>query len=512
MKKTTFLATLCLSLNALAFTPTQEKDLKAFSEGHKFTTNLFELEKLGIQKKMLPEKSRPWSGSYWADRAGSIAVRYTNSGLNEGFRILMGTSRSEGQFNRRQKDIVEKIEKMSDEELAKLSPAEKYDLIVGDLDFTFSHELWEKINHNKEHWGAVTMWTGICHGWSPASIHLPRPSKLIHIPILDGKKMLPVYPDDVKALGSFLWANKANYTEQMFTGNRCNQKRPKVDRKTGLVKPLENFTRQENECGDVDPLLFHLITMNRIGIIEKSFVVDVDYNAPVNNHPVAGYEIKYYNVEKKEDAEFKNALIDIKNIKDDVLKDVRDEKTKFVLGVELKLILTHWQQPKRKEIDSVENDTYLDETYIYELDLDEAGNPLKGHWRTSKDGTSGRPHFPDFMWNDFEGYRPREFNRNASRGLEVTLERGLSVGFEKASITNAMNTIKLLNSTRITHKLARRENLSKKAEKLVKEQNMSKEEAANSLEALIDKAGVPKKAPNPHLLSDVVLQLFELAK
>ena len=364
---------------------------------------------------------KPWSSTYWPDRSGGIANRYTNK-VAGGIDILNGVPFSKREFKRDFRRLEKNLLTMDEKELNKLSPAEKYDLIVNDLKFTFSKSVWKKIDHNRDHWGRTTYWTGICHGWAPASIHFPRPKSTVTVPVLNGAKYLDLYPSDIKALGSFLWANMGNYPtgDTLFAGNRCNKKKPLRDPDTGLIGPITNFTRNENECSDVDPLLFHIVLLNRLALQSKSFIIDVDYNEPVNNHPVTGFELKYFNPKTGKYSDYKSAKIQLSKIERDALKDHRARNTNQVLGIEAKVYTAHWRQPIRNRTDSVENDKDLVMVYKYELDLDSKDNPLKGHWRAARrNGVKGKVRFPDFIWDFKSDFTPREYFSSISNELHL---------------------------------------------------------------------------------------------
>lgn len=504
----------CLVMTTQVFSQTIEQDLKEFSEGTVFRTNIHEIESLNIQRSILPDNVKPWSSSFWPNRAGGIGVRYKNSDLREGSRIVLGTGNAQRVFENNLNELQQKLYDLSEEELGELSPAEKYDLLVGDTNFTFSKQLFLKINENKEHWGATTFWTGICHGWAPASIHLPRPSKMLRLPILGGTRTLAVYPEDIKAMGSFLWANMANPASQMDSGNRCNQKYPKIDRNTGEVLSLVNFSRQKDECRDTDPLVMHLVTVNRIALMKRSFVVEVDFNAPVNNHPLSGYEIKFFNLNDfKKDGSLAETIVPLSSLKKDILTNSRHPRATHVVGVEMKLLLAHWQNPKRMDTNSASDDTTLEDTIIYQLDLDAKGEPLKGHWRSARNPNSiGKINFPDFIWNDYQGFRPAEYYTYLSFGLEADLALGLNNQFLPAAQRNSAARIKLSNETRLSHRVSKAEGLQDQAKEIMTSQNVLRSEAANQLESILNGLGIPQDEANPMLLSKVVLKLFDLAK
>ena len=67
--------------------------------------------------------------------------------------------------------------------LAALSPSEKYDLYLGDLDFTLTRYERQRTQVLKTVKGSpeynkkfkIPEWEGLCHAWAPATIHYKNP-------------------------------------------------------------------------------------------------------------------------------------------------------------------------------------------------------------------------------------------------------------------------------------------------------------------------------------------------
>lgn len=523
-----FALSLLLSLQALAVTPAQQTDINEFVENMKPVQNLFELNKYNIRSVTLPADKAPWSGSFWPDRAGSIAVSYTDSKFIEQMKIIFGSRLAESSFNSQQEDIEKELFMMSEKDLNKLSPAEKYDLLMGDTTFSLSKQIWKRINKVNDYADGLAFWSGICHGWAPAAISMPRPKHAVTLPILGGRRMITFYPEDLKALGSYLWASMANNDDKMkFAGNRCNISSPKKNKRTDLVEPLTNPTRDAGECGDTDPVTFHLVTLNRLGLQKKSFIADIDYNSKVNNHPVVGYKMYYFNPISGKYGPLAKSLAKISTLAYDPLKELRNPNAKYVVGIHMSMKFADWKIPGKDQTDSFDKDGHIARNYLYQLEIDTKGNILGGHWRTrklnafprnsrSKPAVAGmkaaKPNYPDFIWAYSDNFVPREYFTYVSEGLDLTLDRGLSVDWTEASIKNATNSMLLLNSTRIRHSKARDKKLDQKARELAKRSGITEEAAADKYSAIMDKLGIPKEKENPQVLSKVIYKLFDLAK
>jgi hypothetical protein len=328
-----------------------------------------ELKSLGqIEKKNLNQGSSSldlWSGSYWPHFQGSLGIRYRDVK----FQTLVEKKEQWGEF----KDLFEKypyylyLRKIND-----LSPAEKYDLLVGDTNMTLTKYSWD-LGEKANILGKVPIWRGICDGWAAASQMMPRPVKSVELKSPQGFK-ITFYPEDIKALGSLLYARAQN--EVIFLGKRCRS------RALGL------FT---NACDETNPGTFHLALVNRVGLMKKTFIADVSPGSEVWNYPVKSYELKFFNVFTGDEFKnFKDALeVFTKTHRfEDSYK--RHKKTSYILGVKATVQYADMRPPHLHERDSREHDKILEKEYLYDLELDSRFNILGGMSLTK--------NLPDFIW------------------------------------------------------------------------------------------------------------------
>jgi hypothetical protein len=419
-------------------------------------TNVYEIEKNRLENAS--SKFQPWSGSYWPDINGGITNHWRDHDLLWAqIRFGLRYSNAKTRFVKDQKEVSEKFTSWDSTKLNdKLSPAEKYDLLIGDTNFTFTHAVMDEMDFRADHrmsvkkkdgsesedestegadnnsfltdvqddagnslayqkydnqvdyryWkkksGSLAYWSGICDGWSPASIYLPRPTKPVTVTGAAGQQ-ITFYPDDLKALGSYMFArtNTPYFTTMnyRFAGRKCDEKgKPDTDA-TGYVKDLR--------CNDLDPSVLHLSLVNRIGMDHMGFVMDVDNNLKINNHPITSYEMSYFNPSTGKAGSLRESMVNRFEINDGYMKR-RSPKTKFLVGVKTKVNYMYYLWPESKkdgrsqEYDGAGQDKLDDVTYQYDLELDENGVILGGEWgvRGEEDPAVGVNYAkqPDFIW------------------------------------------------------------------------------------------------------------------
>lgn len=276
-----------------------------------------------------------WSGHSWPGNQGSINYRWAKAEPS-GFFYLSPTYRE--------------VSNMPIEKLAELSPAEKFDLYLGNYDYPLKKEV-EKMS------GAyMENWEGICHGWASATIHHPTPkAKMLKNP--DGI-LIPFGVPDIKALLSFAYSKELIDEDETY-GLRCENP----------------YDTTEDRCfNDLPAHIFHAIITNKIGLLGQSIIMDIDPGQEVWNHPVLSY-------------------------RSDIQKFQNKNTKKAVVTTELKYLdliqESHW-----------ENSSVIQSrlTLKYEIILNEQGSMIDSKW------ISGVR--PDFVWtikkrNSF----PRELNR-----------------------------------------------------------------------------------------------------
>ncbi|MES3036942.1 MAG: hypothetical protein V4736_03465, partial [Bdellovibrionota bacterium] len=153
---------------SLVFSHYLRGSLQDFLAGGAFLTNLQEMDR----KKLLESKvlRQPWSGDYWAYARGIIGARYRD----EKFRRLADWK---VRFDYVVANPLAAVVQQGSDSIQKLSPSEKYDLLVGDMDSTLTRGMWEEGKRYYDVNGDVEGWMGICHGWAPAAIMEERPTK-----------------------------------------------------------------------------------------------------------------------------------------------------------------------------------------------------------------------------------------------------------------------------------------------------------------------------------------------
>lgn len=266
-----------------------------------------------------------WSGDYWADYYGGINKRWFGRNKNSA-------------------PDFEAAKKMNIEELASLSPSEKWDLYKGKYNYPFKNFVQNSLSKNPK------MWEGICHGWAPATINHrePTPKYLINPHGIQ----IPFGSSDIKALLSWYYAHTDNgHTYQM--GSRCYG------------------DRNNNDCiEDMNAGAFHIVLTNEVGIDGKSFILDLERFDQVWNHPVYSYSFEE-------------------------LRSLPPETdsapgTKSMVWVRTKLILLNESKNFWQTILRSEEQKYMSRVYEYTLDLDSKNRIIGGKWQ-SKDR-------PDFIW------------------------------------------------------------------------------------------------------------------
>jgi hypothetical protein len=272
--------------------------------------------------------------------------------------------------------------------MEELSPAEKYDLLIGDENYTFTKHVLNEGRNYYETTGKVEPWMGICHGWAPSSYMLGRPKHTVEVLAWDGKTKIKFYPTDIKALASFLWASSSS--KARFIGGRCNKKDPKTD---------ENGRVLEQDCFDTNPGSWHISVVNQIGVSKRSFVIDATYDYEVWNQPVYSYEYSYFNPKTLKPVKtISEATILKKDFKNDKFKAYRSENATSMVGISMKLVYIAETRANLSDLDFESKDRKVSVHYLYDLELDRKGNIIGGEWYHN--------HHPDFMWTPEPSAKP----------------------------------------------------------------------------------------------------------
>lgn len=270
------LLALAVSTSTLASTPFFEawkgfSDPDVLSSG--FNHRFDELPLSGT----IEDGKRNWSGTYWPSNKGGIANRWNTPDKDRYKYTFSSPSRAQ-------------VLSMPESQLALLSPAEKYDLLLGNYDYSFRDEVLSSTSPSAK------SWAGICQGWAAAStLHAePTPKTLLNP---DGVK-IPFGSADIKGLLSYVYAFYADdeYVGQM--GQRCY---------------FGSWLGGVKGCGeDLNAGAFHIVLANKIGIEKQGFMIDRDRHNEVWNQPVSSYSSNIVSVGKPSKDAAKTAVREVR--------------------------------------------------------------------------------------------------------------------------------------------------------------------------------------------------------
>jgi len=328
---------------------------------------------------------QPWSDDYWPIAQGILGFRYADYDVKytTGWKNVYNTHFV----------LFPASKYIEESKVDLLSPSEKYDLLIGDENFTLTKAMWAT---GKAYWTPekeVEPWMGICHGWAPAAYMVPRPKNAITVTAADGKTPITFYPADIKSLASLLWANTPYDTK--FIGGRCNTKNPKKD---------PNGRIDNQDCFDSNPATWHKVVVNQIkkGPKGRSFILDASYDYEVWNQPVYSYRYRYFNPLTSEISNKwndKKVMLKIEDYKNDIFKQYRSKDTEYIIGVEMTVEYMTETRPEQNESDDPSYDGIGKVIYRYDLEVAFDGEIIGGEWYSNK--------HPDFLWTPEKSARPQ---------------------------------------------------------------------------------------------------------
>ena len=347
---------------------------------------IYDLDKVKVSGR---SKLKLWSDDYWMIKYGITSYRYSERKNFSKYKEAVSDYAQPKEWNALPTSPASRLTKA----VAEWSPAEKYDITVGDTEFKLTNQQKEEgaslLNEDDD----VEEWMGICHGWAPAAFMVPRPEKTVTVKGADGVSVT-WYPHDIRSMASLAWANGETTTN--FVGGRCNVKK---------VSLLKNGRIAQQECFDNNPSTFHLALANLIGEKNVSFVMDKTFDYEVWNQPVQGYEFVYFNPLNPEETskDWKEVAVDYdaKFKKQDRFQKpltrgkrngshYDDKGIKKVVGVIASVSYLVEVAPKT----GAANENAVQRvTYTYDLELhaeDDHYVALGGEWHTND--------HPDFLW------------------------------------------------------------------------------------------------------------------
>lgn len=308
-----------------------------------------------------------WSGYYWPNFVGGLGFRYNDRHFPK------------GRWNKSLRYVRRHPSNRTSLEL--LSPSEKYDLAMGispEEAGSLTTRQWRLGQAEYDQTGKVAIWQGICNGWAGASINFPNPTHSVTVPSARGN--ITFQPDDIKALGSLLYAH--GKFESVFAGRRCNEEHPRM-RRGRAIQP---------ECFDVNPADWHLIVTQQLGMNQKPLIIDYINSIEVWNKPVIGYDLSYFDPLNSR-TESENFMAVVRPLSQMRNRAYRGRETVYVVGVSMNTTLLFGadsEDTTHVEIKSRE--------YDYTLELDASYRIVGGEWITQQ--------HPDFAWRPLSSTLP----------------------------------------------------------------------------------------------------------
>jgi hypothetical protein len=369
----------------------------------------------------------PWSDNYWESDWAGISLRWNT--FNE-HQLDPDGNESLDKYSTfaYTPPTREQVKAMSKDALKKLSPAEKYDILMGRYDYPTVRAERDRTGPDMDDW------QGICHGWVPASINHPEPNPA-EATNTDGV-VVPFGSTDVKALLSHYYAITAydfargqrrvirmgesfQYLDQIdsfdlrkwvkvakdvLVFNNSND--TSVDAESfndaAECKKPENVAQygSEEKCknaysfsGSVDNLrlvgqvgarpeggrrstsglndpnagAFYVVMANQLGLKKRSFVGDINkrLNSEIWNQPIVAYKTQV---------------------------DYDNGGGRRYRQIGLTTTLTYVSEIAQtwEPVVGTAKQRFMTITFSYTLEVDENGNITGGEWRTK--------FHPNFVW------------------------------------------------------------------------------------------------------------------
>lgn len=212
----------------------------------KLVTKIHELNSRGLFNKRLEAKDLAdhWASGFFPNWYGGIAGRWQDSNYKLLLRSFFGYGVPDSAtIQNLLKDPSKK------DYLFRLSPTEKYDLYVGDYNFSSTRHILS-ITHNAE--GLIPFWYGICNGMAAASKFYKEPFRSVDVINPNGFK-LRFHPNDVKALVGHALSDVSQW---VWLGRNCTVNGPEA-----------------KQCR-INPGALLIATLNRLGLAREGFIVN----------------------------------------------------------------------------------------------------------------------------------------------------------------------------------------------------------------------------------------------
>jgi hypothetical protein len=279
-------------------------------------------------------EKRPWSGDYWAKNKGGIGYRWKTDESHD------YTS-----------PTAEEVKTWTPEQIDVLSPAEKYDLYLGEYDMPLAENA--KANNVE----GTASWQGYCHGWTQAATHFEEPEPVV-MTNPDGLQ-IPFSSADIKALLTFLQGETVQ--------TQLNEEQHPYKQDTRAIGANNGgLDARYAGASDVNPGAFHALLGNKMGVDGDSFGIDADNGTQKWNHPLEAYQSQVV-MERA---------------------PVQGANPAAVREVVLRTDVTYTLEihPQHESTQTTGNHSNKTEQYLYSVELNETGHIVGGQWLLESDG------------------------------------------------------------------------------------------------------------------------------
>ncbi len=268
----------------------------------------------------------PWTDTYWPKNEGGISNRWA-TGEHTDYREL----------------APDEVAAITPLELKNLSPSEKYDLYVGNPDFSLT------VREKARNLPTEASWQGYCHGWAPAALMYEEP-KPVTVPAPDGRG-IPFGSADIKALLSY-------FQGEVVQTTYSTESLPWARYARGVGSMCASGRADNPSCYDLNPGALHVLLANEIALRDRGFVLEVDEGVEKWNQPVHSYETRLLERRAPSSGAAEDAVAEVR-LRVDVHWTVEIEPMWSARG------------------DLAPSNTG---TYFYTVELDAAGEVVGGQW------------------------------------------------------------------------------------------------------------------------------------
>jgi hypothetical protein len=295
---------------------------------------------IGVNEYYPKGKNVPWGGYYMPLINGGIATRWQVSENSHPTTTTLLT--------------WDKVQKMTIDEIAKLSPSEKMDIYMGNKDFGITKNELTRRGPERSN---VESWEGFCNGIRLAGASFTEPQKEILVKSKSGEEIfIKFLPADLKALGGAVY-----YYNEWYTSLGENNKR----------KPNAAY--------------FDILLRFVLGNQQRNFFLDIKAGSQKWNETIVGY--------KREIVKANTSIP--QNLIAQGIKQIIDVRTTLYLLGEIGFSETNSQT-----VPLIENRQLVNTwTTNYKLYVNEENEIVDGKWeKFDLQPINTYLEYPDYVW------------------------------------------------------------------------------------------------------------------